>query len=151
MGGHARHCPVTVEERFWVKVDKSGGPDACWPWMAARVPAGGYGRFLADRLIAAHRYAWIITNGPIESKEIDVLHSCDNPPCCNPRHLRLGTALENAAEMYRKNRQNTKLNADAVRDIRSSPLTSKELAAKYGVGYSAIWCVRTGRKWSHVQ
>lgn len=134
-----------------MKVDQSGGPDACWPWMGARVPAGGYGRFLAERLIAAHRYSWILHNGPISSSEIDVMHTCDNPPCCNPKHLRAVTTMENMRDAWAKGRAATKLNADDVRAIRLSSLPSKELAVKYGVGYSAIWCVRTGRKWKHVQ
>jgi hypothetical protein len=66
-------------------------------------------------------------------------------------HLYLGNAKDNMADMYRKNRQGAKLDADSVRDIRSSQLSRNELAAKYGVGYSAIWNVQTGRKWKHVQ
>ncbi len=55
--------------------------------------------------VAAHRYAWILTHGEPEAGQ-HVLHKCDNPPCCNPAHLRLGTHDQNMAEMAAKGRQN---------------------------------------------
>lgn len=99
---HRKCC--TPEERFWFKVDKSGGPTACWPFKGARVPAGGYGRALLNgKLHAAHRYAWVLTHG--EPREgLHVLHRCDNPPCCNPAHLWLGTHDDNMADMKAKGR-----------------------------------------------
>lgn len=157
---HRRKCPITTEDRFWMKVDKSGGPDACWPWMGARVPAGGYGRFLAERLIAAHRYSWILHNGPIESSEIDVMHTCDNPPCCNPKHLRAVTTQENMADAYRKRRHvhgernwSAKLTEADVREIRrlrAEGVSCSVLAARYGVQPSHLSNVASGRAWKHV-
>lgn len=159
MGGHARHCNVTTEQRFWAKVDKSAGPDVCWPWNGARVPAGGYGRFLADRLIAAHRYCWILHFGPIESSEIDVMHICDNPPCCNPKHLRAVTTRENMEDAYRKRRHafgercpRRKLSEAQAKYIISQrgKRTAKDLASEFGVTathVSQIWC---GRMWKHL-
>lgn len=74
-------------DRFWAKVDRSGGPSACWPWLAART-ARGYGRFKIDgKTVRAHRYAYEQTTGAIPPGwEID--HTCANPPCVNPVHLR---------------------------------------------------------------
>lgn len=88
---------------FWRRVDRSGGPDACWPWM--RVPStGGYGlaKYKGRRRIAS-RVAWELTNGPIPGG-MQVLHHCDNPPCCNPAHLFLGTVADNVADMIAKGR-----------------------------------------------
>jgi len=90
--------------RFWAKVDKSAGEDACWLWTA-RTSDGGYGRFnaISTQGIQAHRYAWEQVNGPIP-KGLLVCHTCDNPPCCNPAHLFLGTNTDNARDRDRKGR-----------------------------------------------
>jgi hypothetical protein len=145
---HWKVCPTSKEQRFWVKVDTSG--EGCWPYY--RTDILGYGRFDKQGPLAfAHRAAWIFVNGPIPAG-MDVCHTCDVRNCCNPKHLFLGTAADNSKDMYLKGRQgpNCKLNADAVREIRSSSLPNKALAQKYGVDYSAIWAVRSGRKWKHV-
>lgn len=86
----------TLEERFWAKVDTSGGPTACWLWMAA-CRETGYGQFsIGDRRASpgrAHRVAWELTRGPIPEGML-VCHRCDTPPCCNPSHLFLGTPAD---------------------------------------------------------
>lgn len=91
-------------ENFFDRVDTSGGPDACRPWMAGRISTG-YGSFYRDGIhILAHRDAYEIANGPIPAGK-HVLHSCDNPPCCNARHLFLGTQRLNVDDMNKKGRQ----------------------------------------------
>lgn len=94
---------IITEEQFWAKVDRSGGPDACWPWTANRL-AQGYGRFWSDgKSCKSHRAAWEFVNGQIPDG-MCICHSCDNPPCCNPAHLWLGTNRDNIADRDRKGR-----------------------------------------------
>lgn len=97
----------TLEERLWEKIRKAG-PDDCWEWT--RATAGfGYGIIRVGgtpgRLVMTHRLVWELTNGPIPDG-LCVLHSCDNPPCCNPAHLHLGTKADNMRERRERGRAN---------------------------------------------
>lgn len=94
-------------DRFWSKVDRRGA-DECWPWLSGSSNFG-HGRFvLGGHLHSQHRVAYTIHYGPIPEGEgyhgTVVMHSCDNPGCCNPRHLVLGTQQENAQDMADKGR-----------------------------------------------
>ena len=97
------------EEQFWALVDQRG-PDECWPWTGA-LDAKGYGRLkktMPDGSImyGAHSSAVFYTTGIRTTKKNDtsVLHSCDQPSCCNPSHLRVGTHHENMLDMKNKGR-----------------------------------------------
>lgn len=89
---------LTTDERFWPKVDRSGGPEACWPWLAGTT-SEGYGLFKAhDRCTTAHRYAWESAHGAIpEGMEVDHVRDrgCVRRDCCNPTHLEPVTHAEN--------------------------------------------------------
>jgi hypothetical protein len=89
----------TFEERFWPKVDRSGGPDACWPWLAAKNKArGGYGVVMGpvgQKLVYAHRATYALMVGEIPAG-LDIDHLCRNRSCCNPAHLEPVTRKENA-------------------------------------------------------
>jgi hypothetical protein len=97
---------VPFAERFWAHVDRSGGPDACWPYSGGSTP-GGYGIFsLGSRSAGArgaHRVAYELTSGPIPEGRL-VCHRCDNPPCCNPAHLFVGTYADNNRDAIAKGR-----------------------------------------------
>lgn len=81
-------------ERFWEKVDRSGGPDACWPWLAKRNWMG-YGNFWADgREWMAHRWAYQELVGPI-TEGLTLDHLCRNRWCVNPAHMEQVTLGEN--------------------------------------------------------
>lgn len=92
------------EIRFWLRVG-IGADDACWPWLAGRDQDGAYGRaFDGKRTRPAQALAWEFANGCSVPKGLGVLHSCDNPPCCNPKHLRPGTPKDNTNDRVIRNR-----------------------------------------------
>jgi hypothetical protein len=80
---------------FWAKIDRSGGDDACWPWLRA-IDSGGYGQLtLLGKHLRACRLAYELAVGPIDRKLV-IDHICNRRACCNPRHLRQVTAAFNA-------------------------------------------------------
>ena len=93
----------TPSERFHLKyeVDAETG---CWNWTACLNGKAGYGQFWdGARVVLAHRFAYELLVGPI-GDGLNALHRCDNPRCCNPAHVFLGTQKDNAADMIAKGR-----------------------------------------------
>ncbi len=77
--------------------------NACWPWLGNR-DKDGYGRMMTKHNKArVPRVVYMIFSGS-DPYPLDILHSCDNPPCCNPRHLSAGTAADNNRDMCAKGR-----------------------------------------------
>lgn len=135
----------TFENRFWSKVDRRSDEE-CWPWMAAvRKNNEGYGAFWFEgRHHPSNRIAYMLSNGDIPLGQV-VCHTCDNPRCCNPSHLFLGTPRDNNDDKVCKRRHshaeshgNAKLSNSQVRDIRAKAAGKKlygrnALAAQFAV------------------
>lgn len=97
-----RHSGHTTNERFWMKVDKSGD---CWLWLGYRT-AAGYGMFwLNGRMRVSHRVALELEHGDTLDRDTAVCHRCDNPPCVRPSHLFLGSLADNNHDRDKKGRQ----------------------------------------------
>lgn len=146
--------------RFWERVDKSGD---CWTWKWSRSPQG-YGRYYpTGRKLLSHRFAYEVTYGAIPDN-LCVLHRCDNPACCNPDHLFLGTRTDNIADRQAKGRTRTgclkgatnpgaKLTAEQVRTIRdriASGETRTALAKEYGTSVSTMSHIALRKKYREV-
>jgi len=155
----------STSERFWEKVDNSGGPDSCWPFTGRARTENGYGVFGAGgnfrpRNWIASRFAWLETNG--DPGPLFVLHRCDNPICCNPTHLFLGTQADNIADCIAKGRKSTppvgkgesnpgaKLTRQEVENIRRRRKAGeqiKEIALSVAVSKSQVERIVYGRHW----
>jgi hypothetical protein len=150
-----RNEPVT--ERFWSKVSKAEA-DACWPYTANTTKLG-YGMFYLDgRNHPAHRVAFLLTHG--RWPQPHCLHSCDNPPCCNPTHLSEGTHQENMHQMIERDRRvspageshpSARLTEDDIveaQQLRDQGWKLSDLGERYGVSLSAIGRALQGRSWT---
>jgi hypothetical protein len=96
-------------ERFWSKIE-THGDDECWPWVAKSRNKFGYGmlslplREGKKRSYTASRISAFLAYGPPPEGKPHALHSCDNPVCCNPKHLRWGSPKENVKDAVDRNR-----------------------------------------------
>lgn len=140
----------TSLSRFLDKVDKT---DSCWIWNAALFKTG-YGAFsFKSKPVKAHRYIYEVYNGEIDSTQ-HVLHSCDNPKCVNPSHLRTGTPKENINDAVDRKRVNHILTDEQILAIRKEyvpfVVSFNMLAAKYGVSKKTIMNVVKKRSWKRV-
>lgn len=140
-------------ERFWARV-KVNGADECWPWDRPHVSTG-YGRFWVDgRQSPAHRIAFGLTFDCLSViGHYVVMHKCDNPACCNPAHLMLGTVADNNRDRAQKGRScrgerhhSAKLTDDQVVAIRARDTRSADLAREYGVSYQTVYNIRKNIK-----
>jgi hypothetical protein len=96
----------SIRERYEEKIVNGSDLDDCWGWSGATSDFG-YGTLgIGVRQERAHRISWVMCHGPIP-EDINVLHTCDNPPCSNPRHLFLGTQRDNTNDAISKGRHKT--------------------------------------------
>jgi hypothetical protein len=138
--------------------------DQCWEWPGAREQSG-YGQIRWNgRLRKAHRLAHGAFKGPIPRGMV-VMHSCDNPSCCNPSHLNVGTQLDNMADMTMKKRyvapqsklgedhHEARLTRDDIPNIRqkvSAGKSMRSVAREFNVTHNAIRRIIHRETWKHV-
>ncbi len=151
------------QDRFWLKITKT---DGCWLWQAARSSRKSkndqYGKIKIDgKAYRAHRVAYALANNLNLSFEGEILHTCDNPLCCNPLHLILGTHKQNMEDMklkgrakghnqrYEKNGNSKLSNSDVIkiRTLINQKLTNKKIAKLFDVTHQTISCIKRGITW----
>lgn len=166
-----RHCvnpshlylKGNLETRFWRKV-KIQESHECWEWQASTRNHGSpYGSFhTGKKSKQAHRLAWELTYGFIPS-HLCVCHHCDNPLCCNPSHLFLGTSADNSHDRDAKGRQRTplgaahgmaKLNQEQVLEIRrlyrAGGISQLKLGEMFSVSERQVGRIIHRTSWKHV-
>ena len=116
----------------------------CWPWQGY-TDAEGYGESFAQiegqRERYVHRIVWAAQHG--HRALLEVTHTCDNPPCANPAHLRLRTHAENMADMYAKGRDRLRELSSRTREIYAriydgSGTTFASIGAEYGISQPRV-------------
>jgi len=139
--------------RLWKHLQEK--ENGCWEYEGQGV---SYARFMNanDQLEYAHRVSWRLFRGAIPAGMF-VLHECDNPKCCNPMHLFLGTQADNMRDKCLKGRQakgashgRSKLTEQDVIDIRASNDKQVTLAERYGVSQQLISFIQNYKIWTHL-
>lgn len=131
----------------------------CREWLAGR-NARGYGNFrVGTRSVNAHRFAYVQAHGEPPLDKPHVLHSCDNPACCELSHLRAGSREENMADMKARGRDahprgeshgSAKLSAADVKTIRRlyrPGVSQRQLGSAFGVSHVQIGRIVNGEEW----
>lgn len=167
--------PELYVDRFWSAVDKNGPipPHVphlgnCWTRSGRRVGFGYAGFSIKTMHVAAHRFAWMITNGEIP-RGLLVCHHCDNPPCVRPSHLFIGTHQDNSRDCVAKGRLNngsgrqypvgeessrhvmTESKVRFIRDLYWKEAEDYvEIARRFRVSATCIRSIIIGRTWKHI-
>ena len=154
-----KYTPRSVRP-FESNLDKSGD---CWVWTG-RTNQQGYGRYTyrREKSVAAHRFAWEQVHGPIP-KGMVVCHKCDNPPCCNPDHLFIGTPADNVRDCIAKGRKAiTRGEAHPAAKVTESDViesrrkysvegvTCQKLGESYGLKAGSIYSIVSRENWRHI-
>jgi len=138
---------------------------SCWNWTGY-LTTYGYGEFgpriknVRYRMLA-HRASYMLENNHSIPKGLCILHKCDNRRCVNPKHLWLGTKLENSQDMVNKGRSakgiknggGNRLNSQQVKEIKvrlQNGDQQKDIAKEFGISKSMVCFIAKGRNWSHV-
>lgn len=139
--------------RFWSNVVRLQ-PTQCWEWHGY-TQTKGYGLYSG---LLSHRLAYWLHHG-VDPGPLKVCHTCDNPPCCNPAHLFLGTSQHNSDDMVAKGRaqhhkgekaSRAKLTEQDVRRMRRCSAPYTKLARSHGLSVSAVRAAAKGVNWSHI-
>jgi hypothetical protein len=148
--------------RFWEKVDRRG-PDECWVWKAS-MGNDGYGRFRVNSpyrsVLRPHKFSFLISHG--STNGLFVCHTCDNPPCVNPKHLWLGTPLQNTVDAKVKGRLRhpgspgetnpmsklTQVDVDVIRSLLAQGVNNTKIAERFNVTHSMVSLIKLGKAWA---
>lgn len=151
----------TFAERFWAKVFIVPYDRGCWLWTAS-CHDFGYGQIGRNGKhsppIRAHVASWLLHFGPVPAG-MYVCHRCDNPPCCNPNHLFLGTHKQNLQDMRLKGRGakceshgRRKLTQSQVDQMRAAYVpgetTYESLAKIFGIGGEQVSKIIRNKNWT---
>lgn len=133
--------PPTTDLGLLSRIDGEAGVNICWPWLGT-LDTKGYGIFRRNyKTRFAHRWAYEYFYG-VNPGKLVVRHSCDNPRCCNPNHLSVGTQRDNILDMVKRGRWKggppKQYKITKIKELRSKGMLLKDIAATIGCGISTV-------------
>ena len=150
---------LTIVDRLNAGLGPKDPVTGCIEWTKGKFHFGHGQITYNGRPERTHRIAWMLKHGPIPDG-MSVLHTCDNPPCCNDEHLFLGTQTDNMDDRTTKGRipkgakhGSAKLTDADVREIRrrvSIGETQQSLAKIYKVSQPVISSIKRRATWTHI-
>lgn len=153
---HVAQTARTIEEWITFILQNINNVNDCWEYTN-RQDKYRYGEIIVGGRTGkhklVHRLMYKHFNGVIPEGKL-VLHRCDNPPCCNPAHLFLGSHQDNIDDKVKKNRAYRsrgeksgmhKLTTEQVKAIKEDSRSNKEMTIIYGVAKSTISMIRSGK------
>lgn len=131
--------------------------DDCIEWPFTRMKSG-YGQVTYKRRkTLVHRLVCEIFNGPAPADKQDAAHTCGNPKCVNPRHIRWATRAENLADRWghgtipigeaHANSKLNKLDVQMIRVLLASGFTQKSIGVRFGISQASVKDILTGKNW----
>lgn len=148
---HAKH-PINTTDTILSKVYKNEH-SGCWEWQGSKNNEG-YGQVsYQGKIHLVHRLTYELIIGRIES-DMYVCHKCDNPKCCNPAHLFIGTPRDNQIDCRLKNRNPTSKinynNALKIKRLFNDGYSRKEISQQYSISYQQVCRIINGKYWNYV-
>lgn len=139
-------------ERFWAKTERAAG--GCLLWTGADDGRGGYGKFkVGGKSVRAIRWIFEFYSPGELRRHHKVMHTCDNPRCVEPSHLRKGTHRQNMRDMARKGRVGglggsflTPDDVDLIRFCALEGARPKAIAGALGFNYSTVRSIVEGKR-----
>ena len=140
-------------------------PSGCREWRGPKT-SKGYGRVrnpswpaVGPRYLRVHRLVFEITQRPLRDGEV-IRHRCDNPLCCSPEHLEVGTQAQNVRDMIRRDRhakgaakKNAKLTDASIAEARMRFMAGESptsLAKCFDVSRRTMRNALHRKTWKHV-
>lgn len=128
------------EKDLIIQVSQKG----CWEVISHKPDNNGYGQYKKKRthVLMYEKYIGKIPKGMV------IRHKCDNPICCNPFHLEIGTQKDNCKDMFDRNRSSSNITKELAIKIAKEYGTAKEISDKFNISKNIVYHIKNGDTWS---
>nr|DAZ78894.1 MAG TPA: endonuclease [Caudoviricetes sp.] len=128
------------EKDLIMQISRNG----CWEVISHKPDNNGYGQYKKKRthVLMYEKYIGKIPKGMV------IRHKCDNPICCNPFHLEIGTQKDNNRDKFDRNRSSSNITKELAIKIAKEYGTAKEISDKFNISKNIVYHIKNGDTWS---